>query len=426
MEIINNIIYGDKALKLDSLSFLISVISMIIIPLYFWFMPPIMVLWGIICLLGIRNKIKDFSNIDYKHKLLFFLFISFYIWQLIGLLYSENFAGGIRNIVLRLSILLFPLVLICPGKIIQGKDRFLLKVFAVSTFIYILICYAYAFFRSIDYINGAIVFNPHPPVYDWLNYFFASDFAIFQHPSYLSMFIIFSVYIALQEVFAKTVSMTSRVLWLMICVVFLSAIYLLSSRAGMLATIISIPIYLLIKLRNQKIKKYLAVGISITFIAILAILISNPRLINYFKSDSKTELLNKTLKESRLYIWKASFNIIKNNLVFGVGTGGIQNELNMEYTRLGNTDLIEAGNLNSHNQYLEVIAEHGLIGLILLLSVFVLMLLIAISERNILLLMFIIIVTFSLIFETMFNRLAGVSFFSLFSFLLLNYKVKKE
>jgi O-antigen ligase len=142
------------------------------------------------------------------------------------------------------------------------------------------------------------------------------------------------------------------------------------------------------------------------------------------KTGNDTELTTKMLNESRLSIWKVSFNIIRENPIFGVGTGDIQDELNREYRLSGSTDLKTDNNLNAHNQFLEIILENGLIGLLLFISILFVMFSIAWSEQNILYLMFLFIVVFSFLFETMLNRLAGVSFFSLFSFLLLHIESK--
>jgi O-antigen ligase len=125
------------------------------------------------------------------------------------------------------------------------------------------------------------------------------------------------------------------------------------------------------------------------------------------------------MKESRLEIWKSSLNIARDNFVFGVGTGDIQDELNKEYKEPGNTGLDNANNLNAHNQLLEVLLENGFIGIVFFLSLFVMMTYIAVKEHNHIYLMFNIIVFVSFMFESMLNRLAGVSFFSLFSFMLL-------
>ena len=120
-----------------------------------------------------------------------------------------------------------------------------------------------------------------------------------------------------------------------------------------------------------------------------------------------------------MVIWNSVNNILKKNIVFGVGTGDIQSELNKEYIKTGNSKLAE-GNFNSHNQFIEVILEHGLIGLVIFLSAFGMMFYLAYSEKNILYTMFLVIVFTSFLFETMLNRLGGVSFFALFSFLLIH------
>jgi len=111
---------------------------------------------------------------------------------------------------------------------------------------------------------------------------------------------------------------------------------------------------------------------------------------------------------------------VHNNFVFGVGTGDIQDELNKEYQLEGVKVLAIANNLNTHNQFLEVLVENGFIGILLFLWLFGIMFYVSLKEANIIYLMFILIAFISFLFETMLNRLAGVSFFPLFSFLLIH------
>jgi O-antigen ligase len=75
---------------------------------------------------------------------------------------------------------------------------------------------------------------------------------------------------------------------------------------------------------------------------------------------------------------------------------------------------------NAHNQFLEVLLENGIIGLIIFISIFVCMFYIAFSNKNLLYIMFILMTLMFFMFETVLYRLAGVSFFSLFSFLLIH------
>lgn len=393
---------------------------MIIIPVYHWFLPPFMILWGVFWLFEIRTRTKDIQHIAPHNKLLFILFILFFAWQIIGMLYSDNPKEGWRNITIRLSLFLFPLVLISPGDMIRRKVTTLLRLFALSTFFYLIICFGYALYRSINFQNGILTFNPHLPVYTWLNYFYASELAIFQHPSYLSMYALLSVFIAFESFFDRLVSKNQRIFWLLVSIILLVSTYLLSSRAGILATIITVPLYFSYKYRIMDVNRKVGLFVLLSIFILVPILISNPRLNYYFKGESKKEWSNKMLKESRIIIWKAAFNIIRHNVVFGVGTGDIQDELNKEYKRIGDTDLALDKNLNAHNQFIEVLLENGLIGLILFFSLFGMMLYISISERNLIYMMFILIVLFSFLFESMLNRLAGVSFFALFSFLLVH------
>jgi O-antigen ligase len=157
----------------------------------------------------------------------------------------------------------------------------------------------------------------------------------------------------------------------------------------------------------------------------MPVLRSNPRFSHYFNDESKEQLTGELLKESRLVIWKSSINIVRNNFVFGVGTGDIQDELNKEYQLEGVKVLAIANNLNTHNQFLEVLVENGFIGILLFLWLFGIMFYLSLKEANIIYLMFIMIAFISFFFETMLNRLAGVSFFPLFSFLLI-YRDKKN
>ncbi len=404
------------------MSYCIAFVAMIIIPIYHWYLPPFMILWFVVWLIEIRLRSVELRHIPRNYLILFFLFVLFYLWQIFGMTYSDNPHGGWRNIILRISLLLFPLVLFSPGQMIQKNIKILLRIFALSTVSFVIFCVIYAIFRSISFTGGTFQFNPHPKVEDWLNYFFASEFSIFQHPSYLSMYAIFSVFIAAEAFLDKSVKEIHKVFWSVVLVCLLISVYLLASRAEILAAFIATLVYLLFKLRIRSVKKTIGfltiIGLIIFFI-LIPVFKSNPRFSSYFDEQSKEELSSKILEESRLTIWKSSLILIKNNFIFGVGTGDIQDELNKEYSLIPGNNLAIQNNLNAHNQYLEVQLENGLIGTILFLSVFGLMVYIALKEKNTLYLIFVIIVFISFMFETMLNRLGGVAFYSLFSFLLL-------
>ncbi|HKK41195.1 MAG TPA: O-antigen ligase family protein, partial [Bacteroidales bacterium] len=127
--------------------------------------------------------------------------------------------------------------------------------------------------------------------------------------------------------------------------------------------------------------------------------------------------------DPRIIIWKSAYNLFRENKILGVGIGDVRNELAREYLKIGEKKMAEE-RLNAHNQFLGVLLESGLVGLAVFLSIFIVMLLIAIRERNLLYLLFIVISVIFFSFESVLYRLAGVTFFSLFSFVLLHYKTQ--
>jgi O-antigen ligase len=409
-------------IKEGYIDFYISCLVVIVMPIYCWYLTPIMILWGALLIYRVIQK-KYILDSDNLIRFLFFLYIAFFIWQVIGLSYSEHFKDGIRNITLRLPLFLFPLVLTNQNVVIRNKSKLILQIFSLSTFLFILFCVLYAIFRSVSFHSGTFIFNSHPKEFPWLSYFTASYFAIFQHPSYLSLYSLFSSFIAFEFFFNKKKSFLSPYLWLLISACLLTSVFLLSSRATILGAVISVPAYLLYRYKDYGIKKW--VGIFTIFFILFSLIISNPRTNPLIKIGSKQDFINKTMKESRIDIWKSSIQIIKSNFLFGVGTGDIQYELNNTYSMNGEEELAKAQIINSHNQFLEISAENGVVGFILFVSIIILMGIIAFRYENPLYMFFLIITFISLFFETMLNRLPGLVFFSFFSFLIPLSKSEK-
>ncbi len=406
-------------------AFLFAFLTMLIMPVYHWYLPPVMILWVLIFFYMSFFGKESFRSIDHFQKLLFLLFILFFLWQLTGMIYSDNQREGWRNIELRISLLMFPLVLLLPGEMIRKRIQFLIKVFAVSTLLFIVICYFYALFRSLGFKEGALVFNPHVPEYSWLNYFYSLEFAIFQHTSYLSMFTLLSAYISFENFFHNAKGNRIKYFWFSAALILLISIYFLSSRAVMLATFVSLPLYLFIKFRQKGKTKYFLGAVIAMILVFIPVVLTNPRINNYFNWRADHNISHIQVDNDRKVIWDSVIKIIGDNLIFGVGTGDIQDELNQRYMQSGKPDLA-AVNTNAHNQYLEIVLENGLTGLVIFLLMFSVMFYIAVLNRNTLYLMFLTIVLISFLFETMLNRLAGVTFFSLFSFLLMLNNNEKD
>jgi len=412
-------IYWDKGY----ITFFFCVITVILMPSYIWILPPFMILWGVSWIWENSMKMQLILETKSSYKVLFILYILFYVWQLVGMLYSNNPSNGWENLKVRLSVIFFPIVLLSPGEIIKKNGKLLLRLFAGSTLIYIIICFISAFINSIDVQEGFWSFNPHPKVEYWLNYFYGSEFSIFQHPSYQAMYVLMAVFIGFESCFDRTLDKKIRIFWLIIGIFLLISLYFLSSRAGLLAAILLVPFYLFIK-NKRRTKKYLTgIIILLGVVIMLPVIFTNNRVNTFIHSIHKKSFEDIENVDDRSIIWKTAFHIARSNYIWGLGTGDVEAELVNAYQQIGNQLLAEK-RMNAHNQFLEILLENGIVGIALFLSILVSMIYILWTERNLLYGMYVLLIIIFFLFETMLNRLAGVSFFAMFSFLLLHINNK--
>lgn len=121
----------------------------------------------------------------------------------------------------------------------------------------------------------------------------------------------------------------------------------------------------------------------------------------------------------RLEFWRTGIIIIRKHLLFGVGTGDLQQEYNAAYQQQ-HSRLDEKWRLRSHNQFIAVTLAFGLTGLfVFLLWLFYPLALV--QHRHKLFGIFLLIVLFSMLTEDTLESQAGVTFFGFFySFFLFN------
>ena len=406
-------------------SYLAAILIMVVLPFHYKFIPPLMVL---LCLAWISEnyyKLGEIFRYNSLHRLLLISFILYFVWQIISVLYSSDIQMGWSNIFGRLSLLIFPVILFKPGVRIRSNALNLLRVFTLSTLAYVISCFGYALYRSLDFNNGALSFNPHPVDEYWINYFFGTDLTYSIHPSYLSMYVLISVFISFESWYDKSLKKGFRIGWLIVGSLLFVSIYFISSRAGILAAIATIAFYAINKIINRKKSRIIWMSIILILIFSLPLIRNNDRVNLLLQGFSKEKGYELRRQDERLIVWRSAVEIIKKHPVFGVGIGDVRTELVKEYNRAGE-DKLEKERLNAHNQFLEVLLEGGMVGFLFFLLVFGSMIFIAIDEKNLILGMFVIMMIIFFMFETVLYRLAGVSFFSLFSFMLLHINAKEH
>ncbi len=119
-----------------------------------------------------------------------------------------------------------------------------------------------------------------------------------------------------------------------------------------------------------------------------------------------------TVMQRYVYL-KASWQIIKKNILFGVGTGDGKNTLMKDYQKSG-LDLEQKYWFISHNQYLTVWIASGLIGLVMFLAGLLFPFFYEKRGRFFLCFIFLLLILLSMLSEDTFETHIGVSFAALF------------
>lgn len=358
------------------------------------------------------------------------ILLLFWLLHLIGVLYSLNWQYGLLDVQQKLSFVIFPIILITftHSKLFNVNN--ILKVFLAGSFISAIICLSNAFYNSFSFVSNHLVFNPIPHDAEFDNYFKYTRLAFIHHPSYLSMYFTFSIAILFKFIKEKKNNLIVILPYIVLIVFFTIFIFFLSSRANIIALILTL-LSGVIWLITNRIKWVLGFGlIGIVGVLGLVLILSfnnGSNFINKFKEDlffnlnpRKSQFSN--AYDMRFYIWQSIPDVMSKNIVFGYGTGDFHNALNQEYTK---RNLVSAAQMdyNAHNQFLESLVSLGLVGLVFMLALIAYPTYYLIKRENQFIpILFIVIIVINFLAESMLSRIAGILFFSLFYSLFFCFK----
>lgn len=350
-----------------------------------------------------KTKFNNFI----KNKLAV-LFVSLYLIHVLGLIYTNNMASGLFDIQVKLSLLIFPFIF---------ASKPLLKIELHKVFYAFTIGLVYA---SIYLLSRAVSL-----------YYFENEIAFFYqkftgliHSSYISMYLNLAIVWLLLEYFNKKREKIrfSKLATIVLMVFFSFIIVLLVSKSGLitLALIYISTLCYLILIR----KKYIIGALGIVLIVSSLVLVNRfapavqNRIDNFLgaiHTESNTETTEST--SVRMLIWKSSNQIIKNNFLFGVGTGDAQDVLNAEYSKKNITNALNR-NLNAHNEFYQVFICLGIVGFIILVLNLFYPIIYYSKKADYLYIIFLLIITFNFLSESMLETQAGVMFYAFFNSIL--------
>ena len=376
----------------------------------------ILVVWFLISLINFRN-----FELNKKTIPLILLYVSYFFFDQI------HFAIEFRELEIKASLLVLPLIF-SLNQFNYKEIRKGCLFFIYGCLLAIVLCYIYALYRSLGFFNRAIIFNPTPlnviSEDGFLNsslfggnYFFGKQFSAFHQTVY------FSIYLNLALIIVLFTNIIKAKYKYFIVLVFSIALFQISNMTNiaLFASIVMIYLFLFI---NGVYKKttVLFLGLAV----LLSLVLFNPRISNTLKKVYFSGVnLDREAEDSmgtRLLIWDASIGVVQKHFLLGVGGSNTYEVLKTEYKKKRYI-IPYKYRLNSHNQFLQILIECGITGLILLFT-----LLIILSRQKFnktaLLITFLFIINFS--FESVFNRYSGIVIFAFIYCILTNTDYNKE
>jgi len=386
-------------------------------PLWKKITPLILLLLLLNWLLEFNFTIR-FKKLFSEHKFPnFLLFISLYVLYLIGLIYTSNFNYAWFDLEVKLTFLLIPFFLFTSNidKLSKNQIINVLVLFIFGCFVSSVISIAHSYYL---YKTTGYVF--------WFFYTYAS---FFHHPSYISMYLVFAIscisYLAITDLI---INKKLKYFFYFLLIWFIAYVIILSSKAGIISLIFVVLflfVYWIIKKRNYLI----STAIIIFFLLFSGVVLKkNPTLTNRIITSfqvvkaAKNDINSDDGTVQRMEIWKTSIHIIKDNFLIGVGTGDVKDELLKHYDENG-MSFAKSNNLNAHGQYFQTFITLGILGFLSLILLFIIPAFQSFKNRNIIYLLFLVIVASNIMVESMFENQAGVIFYTFFnSFLFLTTK----
>jgi len=299
------------------------------------------------------------------------------------------------------------------------------------------VCYSFLFAVTVLVVFDLIQAGVNYSNSGMLNSFYSSALSPSHHPTYLTAFLSLAILLFLQ------LSLTSdfaKLKWVFYSIIGLFVLMHipLSSLSGMLFLClffgIALLIYFVKKRRWGLIVFIICAGASAGY-TILRVQPSLKENINntfnlvtsYTASPQKfihSRPFPMQGNEARLVIWTVAFDIFMEHPM-GVGLGNLEAMMHQRLVELGLNKQADL-NYNPHNQFLQIAAELGVLGLCLFLLIMVYGFYWSITTKNYLLLLVIASLFVNCLFESMLQRQSGIVFYCFWICLLSSRMFNKE
>ncbi|MFT4848173.1 MAG: O-antigen ligase [Sediminicola sp.] len=301
----------------------------------------------------------------------------FYIIHVAGLLYSENIDIGLFSLQKKIPLLIFPLILGSLKQNLLSKQQVNLVITC-----FVIACAIVSLFNVFD------------------------QSVFFIHPTYLGMYIIFATGFLLTLTAKKNIFLVLPFVLLV-----LATSILLSSRITLIILVLEINAFFIVHSFISKKFIPIIVLILLNIVGIWGVLNYPP---TREKFDKLIEFRGDYIRERN---WRSNIKVISNHMIMGVGIGDATAELQKARDPTWHEAVFK---YNSHNLYLQLFVELGIVGLCVLLFCLIYPTFITLENGNVFYLIFIVSFCLPSLTESTLGLQKGTVYYGFFnSFLFL-------
>ena len=358
-----------------------------------------------------KENIKVFKSLfkDFKFIILILPFIFF----LIAIFYSNDMKEGYKQLEVSASLILLPIIFKSfQNNKSEYKAEFILSFLIIGVVVAYIICMGVAIPK----------FLKHGKTYI---FFYKSFSYVIKGPHHLSYYVIFAIIILISNLLNLSPLLLKgkkliglKIILLIICTIFL---FQLASKATILLFLICMLIFFVYII----VKKIIPLKITIPIIAIMIMvftyLISLPmvktrfdNLFTAFEHKSEPDHLSFESTNLRFAAIDASIGIIKENPVFGVGTGDLFWAMS-DYYKENYYQGAYIEHISPHNQFLRSYIMSGVAGFLSLITIFIMMFYLAYKNKHFLFLQWSVIMLVLFNVEDMLGIQDGIIYFCFFT-----------
>ena len=330
----------------------------------------------------------------------------FYALYGVSVLFSDNTSGALKALEYKLSFLMVTYTYFSNPLFFRVNKAFLLKSFSLGVIVilFILDIHAFSIYLQLD----------RWPVY--------IEYTTALHPTYLGLCAFFLVVLCMKKLKDYSFKIHKKsVAIAIIAVMMIVHILIVQSRSTLLCLAFAFLVYVYHFFFQQRKVLYVLVAASLGLIVFFAK--------DYLLGGRLNEAVDTALESKvnsdesgtnfRLSIIKSYPEILDDIWLTGVGKGDAQAHLNAFYHEKGWL-VAEKSSYNAHNQFVQVLIEFGVIGLLLFCIIFFLPYFLYHGFYFKIMLMGF---TISMLFESLLERQAGIFLF-IFIYCLFNSAVE--